>query len=123
MKRRPRSATPTDPSLPYTALCRSDDGRHGPSRDALLDLAHEARDPRRRVLDGADVILKDDLLGGMVEAQVGKPAPMRPGPGSAGRDPPMTQQERLQLLRSDEHTSELQSLMRISYAVYCLNNK
>src|SRR3546814_1241101 len=25
--------------------------------------------------------------------------------------------------RSEEHTSELQSLMRISYAVYCLNNK
>src|SRR3546814_2568172 len=24
--------------------------------------------------------------------------------------------------RSDEHTSELQSLMRISYAVFCLNN-
>src|SRR3546814_9999681 len=25
--------------------------------------------------------------------------------------------------RSDEHTSELQSLMRISYAVFCLNTK
>src|SRR3546814_8926541 len=25
--------------------------------------------------------------------------------------------------RSDEHTSELQSLMRISYAVFCLKNK
>src|SRR3546814_4191191 len=25
--------------------------------------------------------------------------------------------------RSDEHTSELQSLMRISYAVFCLTNK
>src|SRR3546814_5711765 len=27
------------------------------------------------------------------------------------------------LLRSEEHTSELQSLMRISYAVLCLKNK
>src|SRR3546814_5517093 len=27
------------------------------------------------------------------------------------------------LIRSEEHTSELQSLMRISYAVFCLNNK
>src|SRR3546814_5323728 len=27
------------------------------------------------------------------------------------------------LFRSDEHTSELQSLMRISYAVFCLKNK
>src|SRR3546814_7193002 len=28
-----------------------------------------------------------------------------------------------QLLRSEEHTSELQSLMRISYAVFCLTTK
>src|SRR3546814_2267924 len=28
-----------------------------------------------------------------------------------------------QLLRSEEHTSELQSLMRISYAVFCLTKK
>src|SRR3546814_3118299 len=28
-----------------------------------------------------------------------------------------------QLGRSEEHTSELQSLMRISYAVFCLKNK
>src|SRR3546814_3938592 len=27
------------------------------------------------------------------------------------------------LLRSEEHTSELQSLMRISYAVFCLKKK
>src|SRR3546814_6020061 len=32
--------------------------------------------------------------------------------GNAGRFP-----------RSEEHTSELQSLMRISYAVFCLNKK
>src|SRR3546814_4812841 len=30
---------------------------------------------------------------------------------------------RLILDRSEEHTSELQSLMRISYAVFCLKNK
>src|SRR3546814_5386035 len=29
----------------------------------------------------------------------------------------------LRLLRSEEHTSELQSLMRISYAVFCLKKK
>src|SRR3546814_3603699 len=28
-----------------------------------------------------------------------------------------------ELLRSEEHTSELQSLMRISYAVFCLKKK
>src|SRR3546814_6911299 len=29
----------------------------------------------------------------------------------------------LQIARSEEHTSELQSLMRISYAVFCLKKK
>src|SRR3546814_3325758 len=32
-------------------------------------------------------------------------------------------QEDVGLLRSEEHTSELQSLMRISYAVFCLKKK
>src|SRR3546814_10398362 len=36
--------------------------------------------------------------------------PMDPEPGQA-------------LMRSEEHTSELQSLMRISYAVFCLKKK
>src|SRR3546814_5093291 len=31
--------------------------------------------------------------------------------------------DELQSLRSEEHTSELQSLMRISYAVFCLKKK
>src|SRR3546814_6517373 len=36
---------------------------------------------------------------------------------------PFAVRERPDLLRSEEHTSELQSLMRISYAVFCLNKK
>src|SRR3546814_10154191 len=40
---------------------------------------------------------------------------VRPGREGAGLD------ERL--VRSEEHTSELQSLMRISYAVFCLEKK
>src|SRR3546814_1163076 len=32
-------------------------------------------------------------------------------------------QEDFDMTRSEEHTSELQSLMRISYAVFCLNKK
>src|SRR3546814_4682625 len=31
--------------------------------------------------------------------------------------------EQSKLVRSEEHTSELQSLMRISYAVFCLKKK
>src|SRR3546814_8128397 len=46
----------------------------------------------------------------------------------AMRGVPRTQLDRSDLLasgavRSEEHTSELQSLMRISYAVFCLNKK
>src|SRR3546814_6892151 len=41
--------------------------------------------------------------------------------------PPVRQLERFHLFglanRSEEHTSELQSLMRISYAVFCLKKK
>src|SRR3546814_2501147 len=37
--------------------------------------------------------------------------------GIVGRQPP------LRPVRSEEHTSELQSLMRISYAVFCLTKK
>src|SRR3546814_10122692 len=34
-----------------------------------------------------------------------------------------TSSARGHLIRSEEHTSEIQSLMRISYAVFCLKNK
>src|SRR3546814_3770470 len=34
-----------------------------------------------------------------------------------------SRQGRVELGRSEEHTSELQSLMRISYAVFCLKKK
>src|SRR3546814_6181032 len=39
---------------------------------------------------------------------------------SAGRE---SMSEACQALRSEEHTSELQSLMRISYAVFCLKKQ
>src|SRR3546814_14225737 len=43
---------------------------------------------------------------------------------SAGADEPGRRMRRVQTLyRSEEHTSELQSLMRISYAVFCLKKK
>src|SRR3546814_8554802 len=35
----------------------------------------------------------------------------------------LAQKPTSQTSRSEEHTSELQSLMRISYAVFCLKNK
>src|SRR3546814_7973054 len=40
-----------------------------------------------------------------------------------GRADPGIHQARVTRQRSEEHTSELQSLMRISYAVFCLKKK
>src|SRR3546814_5401354 len=39
------------------------------------------------------------------------------------RQPGLELAERRRIKRSEEHTSELQSLMRISYAVFCLKKK
>src|SRR3546814_8199617 len=41
----------------------------------------------------------------------------------APRDPPSSDRAPARQHRSEEHTSELQSLMRISYAVFCLKKK
>src|SRR3546814_3390517 len=53
--------------------------------------------------------------------------PRRPNAGIAAkkkaRPPRMNGHGRASALRSEEHTSELQSLMRISYAVFYLKNK
>src|SRR3546814_1762582 len=43
--------------------------------------------------------------------------------GRRGGDQPAAGLGRGQEARSEEHTSELQSLMRISYAVFCLKKK
>src|SRR3546814_4192914 len=55
----------------------------------------------------------------LLMARTCSPAPDGPGAGSGLAD------RRRNALgeRSEEHTSELQSLMRISYAVFCLNKK
>src|SRR3546814_5079352 len=39
------------------------------------------------------------------------------------QDKPQGEDPRPSRIRSEEHTSELQSLMRISYAVFCLKKK
>src|SRR3546814_5351797 len=51
------------------------------------------------------------------ESKVGRAASSLPGPAeTTSPSPPV-------IARSEEHTSELQSLMRISYAVFCLKKK
>src|SRR3546814_6079579 len=93
MVRRPPRSTRTDTLFPYTTLFRSVGGQ----RHALavqFDL---------RVLVGV-VCAHQHVARGQDLRQV-----------VAGE----TEQQR----RSEEHTSELQSLMRISYAVFCLKKK
>src|SRR3546814_3665927 len=59
-----------------------------------------------------------DLLVAEPGRQLVEHLALAPGEGSQRR-----RQRRLRLGRSEEHTSELQSLMRISYAVFCLKKK
>src|SRR3546814_5751918 len=96
IRRTPRS-TRTDTLLPYTTLFRSEGALH-------LQLSRD-EDAERRASD-AQRLADPDLR--------------RAGAAQEGRDesPPDAEAR-----RSEEHTSELQSLMRISYAVFCLKKK
>src|SRR3546814_7627416 len=67
--------------------------------------------------DGAARFGADVRLPNMVYASV------RRGPPGGGRLVSADVKAGQALRRSEEHTSELQSLMRISYAVFCLKKK
>src|SRR3546814_1756169 len=93
MIRRPPRSTRTDTLFPYTPLFRS-----LPDRPAEhLAFAGIAGGP------GQGRPPQADRLGGNQDAFGVEPV-----------------QDVAEALRSEEHTSELQSLMRISYAVFCL---
>src|SRR3546814_10217207 len=97
---RPPSSTRTDPLFPYTTLFRSaaasSSAPRPPRRRPAADGMAETGAPRRQSLGFL-------LLYALAWA------------GGAMAYVPF-----LTILRSEEHTSELQSLMRISYAVFCL---
>src|SRR3546814_7614002 len=101
MKLRPPRSTRTDTLFPYTTLFRSQRHRlrvrlrHGRG----LDADRRQRGQGRRLPDGAALRQRPE--------PVQRPEEDQPG----GQR------------RSEEHTSELQSLMRISYAVFCLKKK
>src|SRR3546814_3418003 len=102
MKRRPPGSTRTYTLFPYTTLFRSG-AHHG---DVAAILVAEAD-------HGGEVAFQ--IAAGYAEA--GRKIGMRADPAvelQGGNDFPP---------RSEEHTSELQSLMRISYAVFCLKKK
>src|SRR3546814_3704483 len=108
MIRRPPRSTRNDTLFPYTTLCRS---------------RRECEPDRRWFCGGADRVRRgaEDTqphAKGTNRAFLGN----RRGPGDdVGRADP-SDRARFET-RSEEHTSELQSLMRISYAVFCLKKK
>src|SRR3546814_8037239 len=114
MMRRPPRSTRTDTLFPYTTLFRSFAGLVGRIEDPLfhaqeiLDLALVVED-----VDQADVLLREQPP--RLERQVTKVH-------QVGRHVAERVDEQVHV-RSEEHTSELQSLMRISYAVFCLKQK
>src|SRR3546814_4468438 len=119
MQRQPPVSTRTDTLCPYTQLLRSD------------RLAVERRPPRiRRPVD----LQRGDLRPRLDESGQGRahrllPArSVRPAVEGEPRRGPHRRvlghlQRRPPAERSEEHTSALQSLMRISYAVFCLKKK
>src|SRR3546814_7411142 len=143
MNPRPPRSTRTDTLLPYTTLVRSGNGA-----ERSLFYRKEAV-PERRFLFGrhpvGDRFPDDDVhralrarahrrLGGAVERNdLGPRAKDRPPAPALHRPDASPLCRRRQALsgvfagtkkgRSEEHTSELQSLMRIPYAVFCLKKK
>src|SRR3546814_8511707 len=106
MIRRPPRATLTDTLFPYTTLVRS----HLPFNDiAALEAVMD---------DKVCAIVMEPIQG------EGGLTPATPEFAKAARA--LCDRHKALLVfdeRSEEHTSELQSLMRISYAVFCLKTK
>src|SRR3546814_6702568 len=96
MTPRPPRSTRTDTLFPYTTLFRSIGTAPGDDAVALHLRDEELQGSRRR--SGRDTGRVHLLESGEFLQAVG-------------------------VERSEEHTSELQSLMRISYAVFCLKKK
>src|SRR3546814_1902906 len=121
MIRRPPRSTRTDTLFPYTTLFRSLSANRAASRHACM-----SRQPATRTMPCRMMIVKN--LSYLLQHDPGKEiAPPRHRfkthsqcqRGPEGRQPDTPAAFR----RSEEHTSELQSLMRKSYAVFCLKNK
>src|ERR1700677_75399 len=80
-------------------LERLNDGRHGPSWNQILDLFRQASDPLFGVMHGVDIVLQDNLLDRVVEANRRQPAAIGQRPTFlSGIDTAMPQQKPLQML-------------------------
>src|SRR3546814_8240201 len=118
MIRRPPISTRTDTLFPYTTLFRS------ASRTRLAS-ARPCRcvdiRPRQHALSARGRYLRADRRAhGPVHR---RSSGLRQGGGAAHTEGLLPHARHHAFGRSEEHTSELQSLMRISYAVFCLKKK
>src|SRR3546814_6371362 len=108
MIRRPPRSTRTDTLLPYTTLFRSIDEPAWRGGSLMSPKpACGPLDSRRRSLQVFDSLVATRLS----------------TPDSCTKAPVSCVASTRLCSRSEEHTSELQSLMRISYAVFCLKKK
>src|SRR3546814_12677927 len=133
MKRRPPISTRTDTRFPYTTLFRSiahaqkltaseRQARYAELRDNPTPAMIEAADKQAQYL----TFQKPLGPGGRGIQQFANEVPGAKLVIPFVRTPINILKfaaERSVLARSEEHTSELQSLMRISYAVFCLKKK
>src|SRR3546814_3328521 len=122
MLRRPPRSTRTDALFPHTTLFRSLPvaARHSGNRRQCGYVRRLRRDCRFAVVRLRDCRLAVEDAGCLRLVE----------PLDARRRIKASRDQRFQMLgnrrkhlRSEEHTSELQSLMRISYAVFCLKKK
>src|SRR3546814_5448473 len=108
MIRRPPRATRTDTLFPDTTRFRSDEPTNHLDAESVAWLERFLHDyPGTVVAVTHDRYFLDNVAGWILEVDRGKGIPF----------------EGNYTGRSEEHTSELQSLMRISYAVFCLQKK
>src|SRR3546814_5829522 len=132
MIRRPPRSTRTDTRFPYTTLFRSDPEAVGAPTVAADDLI-ELRGLRLSGIVG--VLPHEQAQPQPLELDIDVMLDLAPAGASDGLDDTVDYGELCSvaeavvasssyaLLRSEEHTSELPSLMRLSYAVFCLKKK
>src|SRR3546814_9241109 len=116
MKRRPPKSTRTDTLLPYTTLFVSSGLPESRPNGGEREFRRQGLGTGIR-----DGIRADPQSAAQRQYRL-SPHPDREGGDLDRHREPHPGQSRLYAgqARSEEHTSELQSLMRISYAVFCL---
>src|SRR3546814_6051339 len=117
MIRRPPRSTRTDTLFPYTTLFRSDQEF---DLAVLLQPGNHFRTIFEIGIDYRRVGAISDQIQHILPGNSGAVLHARRHRLRASRNPDAATRYRR---RSEEHTSELQSLMRNSYAVFCLTKK